>query len=332
MRIIFVPQFPSEMRYQAWWFSEFPKQFRDRGFDVLILGEDYANMIKHRRSTLDMFSPINQAIEFETEQVKEFMLLDIKPDDILFVSDISFPGIFCNVLYHKKCSKMYAFCHATSINILDYFQSVAHSKFPVESAHADMFDCVFVGSKYHQDKLINTAIDTNKYGCWKNTKVTYLPFTPHTPVVINNPEKTIDIMSASRPSVQKVDSGLEAYIEKELDVEIQRPVSNTWGEYYRNLQASKVLLITSHEDTFGYQIVDAVTNKCTPLARNSCAYPELLEREYLYETPYELLSKIEFLINMDVPVQEPRLLCKEQMNNFYDVICSEMKGKKEYPF
>jgi len=328
MRIIFVPQFPSKMRYQEWWISELSNQFRDHDFDVLILGEKYLDVIKHRRSTLDMFSPINQAIEFETEQIREYMMLDIQDNDILFVADISFPGFFCNVLYHKKCPKMYAFCHATSINKLDYFQRASHSKFPVESSHSFLFDKVFVGSRYHQDKL--QAID-ERY--WRNTMVTYLPFSPRRLFPEPSPKKTIDIMSASRPSIQKVDTELEAYIEKELDVEIQRPVSNSWGEYFRNLQKSKVLLITAHEDTFGYQIVDAVTNNCIPLARTSLAYPELLEREYLYDTKLELVTKLEFLLALEEQPQVPRLLCEEHMNKFYDVICDEMTGKNiEYPF
>jgi len=327
-RLIFVPQFPSKMRYQEWWFTEFSKQFRDHDFDVLTLGEKYVGVIKHRRSTLDMFSPINQAIEFETEQIKEYMMLDIQDDDILFVADISFPGFFCNVLYHKECPKMYAFCHATSINRLDYFQSVSYSKFPVESSHSYLFDTVFVGSKYHQDKL--QAID-ERY--WRNTTVTYLPFSPRRLFPEPPLKKTIDIMSASRPSIQKVDTELETYIEKELGVKIQRPISNSWGEYFRNLQKSKVLLITAHEDTFGYQIVDAVTNNCIPLARTSCAYPELLEREYLYDSRLELVTKLEFLLALEEQPQVPRLLCEKQMNKFYDVICDEMTGKNiEYPF
>lgn len=319
MRIIFVPQYPSEMRYQAWWFTEFPKQFIDRGFEVLTLGEEYLNVAQRRRSTLDMFSPINQAIEFETEQIKEYMTLDIKEDDILFLADISFPGLFCNVLYHKECATSYAVCHATSMNRYDYFTSVRYSKFPVETSHASMFDTVFVGSMYHQHKLQTVFEDIY----WQNTKVTYLPFQP--PVIkIVNYEKTIDIMSASRPNPQKVDSELETWLEDKTNIKIERPISNTWSQYSYNLQKSKMLLITAFEDTFGYQIVDAITNGCIPIARNSLSYPELLPREYLYETQDELLSLVNKVLNSELPV--PELLCKEQMNKFYDVICSEMTG------
>jgi len=67
-------------------------------------------------------------------------------------------------------------------------------------------------------------------------------------------------------------------------------------------------------------------NNCIPIARNSLAYPELLEREYLYDNDYELLGKLELLTNLDTPPPVPKLLCQEQMNKFYDVICEEMKG------
>jgi len=326
MRIIFVPQFPSELRYQEWWFTEFPKQFRKRGFEVLTLGEDYANMIVHRRSAIDMFSPINQAIELETEQIREYMMLDIRPDDILFVSDISFPGFFCNVLYHKECPKMYAFCHATSMNRFDYFKSLSYSKFPVETSHAFLFDVVFIGSRYHQDKVQEFS---DIY--WRNTMVTYLPFQPME-AKLSGVAKSIDIMSASRPTPQKVDKELEDYVTEELGVQVQRPMNSNWSQYVWNLNRSKVLLITAHEDTFGYQIADAVTNNCIPIARNSLAYPELLPREYLYDTKEELVMILDQILNRERPIPVPKLLCMEQMNKFYDVICNEMTGEVDHPF
>lgn len=328
MRIIFVPQFPSEMRYQEWWWNQLPQEFIKRGFDqVIILGGDFVEMAKHRRSGFGMFSPIDLAIHMECEQVKEFMDLELKDDDVLFLSDLSFPGIFSNVLYHKKCSKMYAFCHATSANNLDYFSKVSYSKFPVECGHADLFDGIFLGSMYHREKLLTESC--NNY--WHNSLVTYLPFMP-VDFEIPEIEKTIKIMSASRPSTQKVDTTLENQIEHKFDLEIQRPQSSSWFNYYWNLKSSKILLITAFEDTFGYQIVDAIVNGCIPLARNDYAYPELLPREYLYDSPEELEYLIERILEYDdLPV--PELLCKEQMNKFYDVICDEMQGKGiEYPF
>lgn len=335
MRIIFVPQFPSKLRYQEWWFTEFPKQFRARGFEVLTLGESYVHSVIERRSDYHMFSPINQAIEFETEQIKEYMSLNIQDDDILFLADISFPGLFSNVLYHKECNKMYAFCHATSLNELDYFASLRYSKFPVESSHAFLFDTIFVGSEYHQKKL--QSVD-DRY--WQNTMVTYLPFQPRSGEIETFVPKKHMFMSASRPSPQKVDMELEKEIERIYRTKIYRPISNSWEEYFANLRASKYLIITSKEDTFGYQIVDAVTNNCIPIAPRRCAYPELLPEKYLYkEYVPELMDQgwdVACLFEMammaftelddDEKPEVPRLLCEQQMHDFYDVICEEMKS------
>jgi len=311
-RIIFVPQYPSEMRYQEWWLHTFEKKFVSAGYTVITLGAEWI----HEKTSNDegMFAPINAAIEFETQQIKEYMELEIKPDDILFLADLSFPDIFCNVLFHKQCSKMFAFCHATSLNKFDYFEKVVKAKFPVETAHSEMFDKVFVGSKYHQSKL---------YG-WDNTVVTYLPFPPISSSQIR--EKSYDIMSASRPTKQKVDIELEVEVTRQFG-QINRPMANTWEEYYDNLARSKCLLITAHEDTFGYQIVDAILNNCIPIARKGLAYPELLDKKYLYNNKEELLLRVYQAINNKITV--PELKCKKQMKEFYTNIISEMEEEND---
>ena len=315
-RIIFVPQYPTPNRYQEWWFWKLPEEFRKAGFEVITLGEKYVDTIVHRRGNPAWFAPVNIAIEFETEQIREYCTLSFKPDDILFLADISFPGTFCSALYHYRPSKMFAFCHATSLNKLDYFEKVRHSKFPVESAHAGMFDKIFVGSRYHQEKL-----------GWENTVVTYLPFPP---IPSYQNIKEYDIASASRPSLQKVDSELEREVEAEFSRIVRRD-TRTWEEYFKFLSQSTVLLISSHEDTFGYQIVDAIMNGCIPIAPNRCSYPELLQREYLYNDKEELFKKIDDALWGFLNI--PRLKCKAQMNNFYNKIIKEMTEEvKDYPF
>jgi len=310
------------MRYQEWWWKTFPEEFEKAGFEVLVLGADHAESMIYRRGTMAMFSPVNAAIELECAQINEYMDLELRDDDILFLADLSFPGMFSNVFVHKHPKRMFAFCHATSINFKDYFAPVWMYKYPIEKAHAKMFEAVFVGSRYHDLKLN-----------WNNTIVTSLPYPPIEPVTIN--KKNIDIISASRPNPQKVDSELESKVEEKFG-KIQRPESGTWFNYFWNIAASKILLITSFEDTFGYQIVDAVINDCIPLAPNRCAYPELLPREYLYDDEDELMEKIDHILNngLDFPkVRVPELLCHDEMEHFYSNIIEVMEGKKkDYPF
>ncbi len=307
------------MRYQDWWFWVFDKEFREAGFDVHVLGKDKVHEMMHRRTipgNLGMFSPIDMAIEFECAQIEEYMALKINKSDILFLSDISFPGLFCNVLFHKKPDNMFAFCHATSINKFDYFAKNQDLKFPIETAHSKLFNKIFVGSQYHADKL-----------GWENTVVTYLPFHPFRS---HKSTKVNDIISASRPTPQKVDMDLEREVEEEFS-KIERRTFFNWDSYFNFLSESKILLITSHEDTFGYQIVDAVMNDCIPIAPLRCAYPELLPRTHLYESKEELFMLIEQALWGHMSV--PKLLCRENMKDFYNKIINEIiREEADYPF
>lgn len=328
-RIIFVPQYPTKMRYQEWWWWKFPEEFAKAGFDVLILGASEAAMLKENASS-DMFSPINAAISLECAQIEQYMnTVILRDDDILFMADLSFPGLFGNVLFHKRPKRCFAYCHATSMNYLDYFEKDRHCKFPIESSHAYLMDAVFVGSDYHDSKLR-----------WEKNIVVRLPYPPLK--TFHTDRKTNLIVSASRNNPQKVDIDLECRIEDRLHYPIVRESHNSWEDYYKFLSKSRILLITSFEDTFGYQIVDAVMNDCIPLAPTRCAYSEILPKEYLYKDEDELIRKMDYLINSDhgVPylsdspyeVPVPKLLCDKEMKDFYSNIIQVMKGEPDYPF
>ena len=310
-RLIFIPQYPTPMRYSEWWYNEFPREFRARGFDVLKLGEKYLSTTQ--RADAQMFSPITTAINFEVEQINEYMSMDILDDDILFLADLSFPGFFSNVLYHKKPHKCYAFCHATSLNYLDYFEPVRSSKFPCETAHASLFRKVFLGSYYHMRKLSD----------WRNTVVTYLPYPPELCKTKVVKEKKYKFCSASRPTEQKVDTFIEKAIEGTFNDKIVRMDHSSWDSYYSFLSSSKILLISAKEDTFGYQIIDAVINGCIPIAPNKLSYPELLPKEYLYDN-YDSLEKIIYLA-LTRQLGIPKIMSDHSMKTFYDELCYAMR-------
>jgi hypothetical protein len=323
-RIIFVPQYPTPMRYQEWWSWKFPLEFRNAGFDVVVLGEDYVDMIQHRRGQLSMFSPVHAAIEFETVQIDEYMNLKLLPNDILFLADLSFPGFFANVLYHKRPSKSYAFCHATSLNDHDYFGKVRYSKFPVERSHALMFDKIFVGSYYHLGKL--------DYGEWtKDTEVTCLPLPPLSVIKPYEIEKSIPLISTARPCIQKTDPYIEDKVEEQYGEKIFRKDYKTWSEYCKYLSISKVLLVTAKEETFGYQVVDAIINNCIPVVPDAFSYPEMVSDKYRYQNLTELFNILDSIKSDELGV--PDLLCKPRIINFYDNIIKIIRKEgKDYPF
>ena len=99
------------------------------------------------RHNIEQFSNVKSAIILEMKQIEEYMKLELNNEDTLFLSDLSFPGLFTNILLHEPFpGKSFAYCHATSKNSYDYFQKSRNIKFKIESSFAKLFDTIFVGS------------------------------------------------------------------------------------------------------------------------------------------------------------------------------------------
>lgn len=311
-RLIFVPQFPVKMRYQEWWLPVFEEEFKKEFDEVIVLGKTFINSFQNQPvDSPNVFSNLRLSAILEQYQIREFIDLDLKDNDILFLSDLSYPGFFSNILHHKRPSKCFAFCHGTSRNAYDIFQPVRKSKWLVETGHSKLFDKVFVASEYHQKKL-----------GWKNTVVTALPYPPFK--TYNIAGKVTDIISVARPSIQKVNKQLEKKIEKRFRKKIRRRNFTSWDNYYRCIGESKVMLITSKEELFGYQVVDAVLNGCIPVAPNKFSYPELLPREYLYDNEEELFEIIYKGLGKELPC--PILLNHPEICCFFQKIIKEVEN------
>lgn len=314
MRLILQMQYPTSMRYAEWWFSEFPVRFKKYFEEIVILGKKYISK-KTIKADKGMFSPIREAIDFELEQVKDYCNLTIRRnDDIFFSTDLSFPGMFANILYHKKPYKCFSYCHATSLNFGDYFDNVRHSKFPVETGHSLIFDKVFVGSEFHKKML-----------GWKNIEVVALPKNPYL-YVYEKKERINDIISVCRQSIQKTNEEIEKEVEYEFG-SIVRKISNNWTEYKEFLSSSKVLLITSRIDTFNYSLLEAIQCGCIPVAPNNLCFPEILPKDYLYNSVNELTNIIQSILDGKLKVPE-KLICQDRVDNFYDNIAKIMLENK----
>jgi len=324
-RLFFVPQLPVSMRYSSWWFTEIKKSMKKYFDEVIVLGDSVVGQME-RLSDEGLFAPIKLAINFECSQIADFQNYEIQDDDVLFLADLSFPGIFTNVLFHKRVKNAYAFCHATSLNAYDYFQPVRRTKWPVERDHGRLFKKVFVGSNYHWHKLVNRGWKEN------NIELLRLPLPPHK--MFPGLKKKHEVVSVSRPSIQKVNKKLERAVEKELGIKIIHAHevlegNKSWNRYFRFLGESSVSLTTSHEETFGYQVTDAVMNNCIPIAPNRCSYPELLEDEYLYRSHDECIDKvIQALNSHGIPQIKTRVM--EECLNFYNNLAYELMGENNH--
>jgi hypothetical protein len=276
-RLILVPQYPTKLRYQEWWFDRFPEEFSFYFNEIIVLGGEAHYTIEDLGNS---FAPVEASIAFELLQIQIYNEMQLKKDDILLLCDLSFPGLFANILFHKRPNRCFAICHATSKNAHDYYAKDKKIKFPIETNQAKLFDAIFVATEYHKHKLN-----------WGNVIVQGFPNPPF-PIPVPTANKEYPIISVARNSVQKRTLHIEKEVEKAFNTQIVRPDVQTWEEYYSFLASAKVLLITSKEETYGYQVVDAVLNDCIPIAPNHFSYPELLPKEYLYNTIGELIQII----------------------------------------
>ena len=290
-RLIIVPQYPSRMRYQEWW----PKHLREgyrRYFDeVLLLMPLNCEM---QQSAAD-FAPMYDATVFELRQIEMYLSLDIDTqNDVLLLCDLSFPGLFSQVLYHRRPLHNFAICHATSLNKLDYFSGDRGSKWLTELATSRLFDGVFVATEYHKKKL----------EMMENTHVVRFPHPEHD--LIWSERRVRKLSSVARPHPQKVNRNLEGWLQDRTGYRIHRFCDEfprgTWEDYHQFLAESEFLIITSSEETYGYQVVDALMYGVMPLVPRICSYPELLPVELLYDPndPQTLLDAIEFLERMPI--------------------------------
>lgn len=311
-RLIFVPQFPAPLRYQEFFYSDFPIQFKKYFTEVITLGEKFVNTRKEsiRESKKDsgLFSSIKLATQMEFFQTMEYLDLEISNDDYLLCMDLSYPGFFSNILYHKPMKNSFCYCHATSVNNGDIFEKVRASKYPNEVAHSKLYKKVFLGSNYHKKKLL-----------WGNTEVVGLPVPSYKRF---SEQKIYDIISVVRPNPQKITKEVEDRVEKEFGQIIRKEVK-TWKDYYKFLSSGKVLLITTKEETFGYSAMEAIMNGTIVIAPNDFSYPELLPQEFLYDNYDDLRDTIEKALSGEL-MAPSRLLCQNLCDNFYENISDIM--------
>lgn len=304
-RLFIFPQYPTKMRYQEWWYWYLPKRF-DEYFDEVIIVSPNIDMF--RRSKSDMFSPIDDAIDFEVMQIKEYLRYDVKDADYLFVADISFAGILPTVFYHKRKGKKFAYCHATSLNKFDYFASMRNSKWFVERGFFRIFDKVFVGTGYHKLKIIR-----------RDPKIEniYVVGLPRPPFRTYKERKEYDILYSGRRTHQKFSEHIWMLL-KDENYDMRMRLFDSWEEYYKGLSKAKIVLLMSKEETFGYQVMEAIMNNSVVIAPKCCSFSELLSEKYLYENVFELKEKVAYFVEHYDEVPRMKEPYEEYADNWFE--------------
>lgn len=315
-RLVLVPQLPVRMRYQEWWGQTFELRLRQLApaLKVVVLGQcepiTIAKGISHHR----------KAIEFELLQMKQYVELKPGPKDILLHLDLSYPGLFHSLLMFHRPGRAVCVCHATSKNHLDLFGPHRKAKWPIEKAHASLYDRVIVASNYHAAKV-------------EFPNLANLGALPDPPFAVDQMlagsiKRNRLWGSVARDTPQKRTAQVEKAIEHLTNTPVERQEHTSWGGYFRFLRSIKFLVITSKEETYGYQVIDAVRNGCVPIAPNDYSYPELLPSELLYDNKAPLQERAQQIIEIakQWPEEEQvQLLNQDRIDAFWPNLMREIR-------
>ncbi|GIU69118.1 MAG: hypothetical protein KatS3mg002_0354 [Candidatus Woesearchaeota archaeon] len=285
-RLILFPQYPTKLRYQEWWLQFLPSEFEKYFSEVVVLNPTITN---NESNNITNFSPVKSSIEFESKQIEEFLKLNPTRDDIVLILDVSFPGLVGNIIPHFLEVPFYGYVHATSINRYDYFSNSRIQKRKLEQGQINLFKKCFVSTYYHK----NLLLDKLKV---KKNKIKLIKGLPYNPIIdkyrTRSYTKKYEIISVSRNSKQKINKKLEKYVENFFGLKIERKKCSSWEEYYSFLGESKILLITSKDDTYGYAAMEAFQMGCIPIVPDNFAYEEIYPLTYKYESREDLIETI----------------------------------------
>lgn len=333
MRVILVPQMRVKLRYQEWWPLEMRYQLQERGLEVITLGDDTVHVPE-----AGSFSLREEAVAFEMGQMEEFLSMKLEDDDVLFHCDLSFPGIFHSVLAHRRPKRALAFVHATALNAYDLFENIRAQKVALEIGSSAFYDRLLVATAYHQEKLIPYALGAQ-------VPVVCMAGLPNPPDSILPPRKPgtwnarYTFASVARPTLQKVDQGVENRI-REISGRaiVRQAVAKEWADYYHFLDDCKFLVITAREETYGYQVVDALLRGCIPIAPRAFSYPELLPDRLLYRADGSARGRAEAILSIASRIEVEKLKggwtdpmgelrCADTVSKFWDFLAKELKGE-----
>lgn len=333
-KIFYVPIIPMEERYTAQWYRWFPKEFREAGYDVVVI--DGGKVTNYKVGTgrfMDVFD--GHLWEFnQIEKLVKFIKSGrIKDGDIIFFADIEFPG---NVHTVKRLLKLlgkrtrcYGVLHAGSYTEMDFVSTLADSMKYLELSWLLVFDGIFVASNYHKRRILERRIlpygaDFDKSRMENNIYVTGNPWycdTIKKSYIKPREDRKIDVIISDRPDPEKrVDVALEMAVNSEarkiymttsrkkyrITDNIQRLIRNTdkeiviceglsKNEYYQILGNSKVYVTATIDENFGYCSVEAMTANTTPVMPNGFVFPEHVDGDRRFL--YETFDEAVGLIN-----------------------------------
>jgi hypothetical protein len=225
----------------------------------------------------------------------------IKDNDVVFTTDLWFPGIesiaYLNYFYNKKV-KLKGVIHAGSFTDTDFVRDMERWAKNFEDMIFDISDTIFVASNFISfDILKKRMIQPNKI------IVSGLPLDFITMDKYKKDNKKEDIIVFNGRNVDEKQPWLFDQLKEIMPQYVYvntHKLKLSKESYYNLLSKSKVVVSFALQENFGYGIQEAVYLGCIPILPDRLVYKEQFSNTYRYKTFLDCIEKIQSAMNGDI--------------------------------
>lgn len=294
-----IPIEPYKTRYTADWIQQFESEFKQHNVDFVTVLGPKTNDTVSSGGVLDSCSTYIYKFS-QLSQIIELILNNkIHEDDILFFSDLWFPGLeslfyIRNMLKIKF--KIAGVFHAGTYDPADFTCRNGMrnwGKF-LESCWFEEIDDIFLATSFHKELLLkNSYIDENvKEKFLSKLHITGLPFYAQDlrTTYMNNTTKEDIIVFPHRLDTEKhpeLFDKLEQWLtQNNINCKCIKTIESTKSreEYFKLLARSKVMISFADQETFGYSTLESMALDNIVIVPNKLSYVETVPSSYRYNT------------------------------------------------
>jgi len=355
MRIIIVPQLKIAMRYTEWWADLFYKELCNRfcpaGWGVILLEGGNKGKKKESKLTVQTLEEFQYSmVEHELKLIEELKATKLHREDIILCLDACTPGIVASYLQNINVAyrpKTIGFCHGSSFNTNDMYKS---SRWAFDLACLTMFDLLVVATQYHAEKLIWAGVNTNIIVChglpdnpfytetWARTKFANATRDGKFGIATSEDIKGYQVAIVDRYGQKRnaeLLSNFEHSTKHSMSVREIYGQHHKWIDYADALSDCDYMLITTSEETYGYQVRDALHTGVIPICPDRCCFREVVHSCCIYkvDTVDSILDTMhnarEFILNNNLekfPLTEILTTVNSAVESFFTDLQASIIG------
>lgn len=286
-KIIYVPLEHIDSRYTIHMDRDIMSYLIRNDFDFIRIPTPFTI----NKAPKGMFLDAANTIKTKSYQMQEIAKLyeegKVDNDTKFFFSDIWFPGIeslaYLNYFY-KVNPKITGIIHAGSFTDTDFVRDMERWAKNFEDVVFDICTEIYCASEFIKNDIIKKRLVDPK-----KLKVTSLPLDSTLSQYHNDNKENIVIFNGRLCDEKQpwLFDRLEQVC-KDLDVKATfiktQELNLSKDEYYKLLAKSKVVVSYALQENFGFGVNEAVSLGCIPVLPNRLVYPEIYNKEYLFDS------------------------------------------------